>query len=137
MIPADRDLEKLRPDVRAAFEKLAGLATRVGIDIMLTEGFRTPERQAFLYAQGRTAPGRIVTRAKPGRSDHEAVDELGNPASRAFDVCFVEKRNEEGKPIAVTWVGPWRTLAGLAVEYCGLEWGGDWSRPDRPHFYRT
>lgn len=35
------------------------------------EAFRTPQRQAYLYAQGRTAPGSIVTKARPWESYHQ------------------------------------------------------------------
>jgi hypothetical protein len=35
-----------------------------------TEGFRSFERQADLYAQGRSVPGAIVTQAPPGKSMH-------------------------------------------------------------------
>ncbi|ODN70166.1 Exo-glucosaminidase LytG precursor [Methylobrevis pamukkalensis] len=35
------------------------------------ESFRTPERQAELYAQGRSKPGKIVTKAKPWQSFHQ------------------------------------------------------------------
>lgn len=34
-------------------------------------GLRTPEKQDELYAQGRTAPGGIVTNAKGGESAHQ------------------------------------------------------------------
>lgn len=36
-------------------------AGAVSCDIMVLEGVRTPQRQKELYAQGRTAPGNIVT----------------------------------------------------------------------------
>ena len=35
-----------------------------------TSGFRSYKEQSLLYAQGRTAPGRIVTKAKAGQSAH-------------------------------------------------------------------
>jgi hypothetical protein len=38
--------------------------------VVIRDGFRSSERQRALYAQGRTAPGKIVTRAVPGRSPH-------------------------------------------------------------------
>lgn len=46
-------------------------------DWIIHYGFRSSAEQAALYAEGRTAPGQIVTNAKPGHSAHEfgeAVD---------------------------------------------------------------
>ena len=36
----------------------------------VTQGLRTMVEQEALYAQGRTAPGAIVTNAQPGQSPH-------------------------------------------------------------------
>ncbi len=43
----------------------------LGYPLALFEGYRSPERQAELYAQGRTTPGRKVTNAKPWMSWHQ------------------------------------------------------------------
>jgi peptidoglycan L-alanyl-D-glutamate endopeptidase CwlK len=46
-------------------------------DYVATSGLRTYAEQETLYAQGRTAPGRIITRARGGQSLHNfgvAVD---------------------------------------------------------------
>ena len=45
--------------------------------LRVTQGLRTWSEQAVLYAQGRSAPGRVVTNAEPGSSWHNfglAVD---------------------------------------------------------------
>lgn len=42
-----------------------------GLEPIVTEGVRSPERQAQLYAQGRTSPGQIVTNARPWESAHQ------------------------------------------------------------------
>ena len=50
---------------------------RHGISVLVTAGLRTYAEQDALYAQGRTAPGPIVTRARAGYSSHNfglAVD---------------------------------------------------------------
>jgi peptidoglycan L-alanyl-D-glutamate endopeptidase CwlK len=41
------------------------------IPFRLFEGFRSPQRQQYLYAQGRTRPGAIVTKAGPWTSYHQ------------------------------------------------------------------
>jgi hypothetical protein len=40
------------------------------MQIRITETLRTFERQAQLFSQGRTKPGKIVTNASPGQSNH-------------------------------------------------------------------
>lgn len=56
---------------------------------MVTSGLRDSAKQAALYAQGRTAPGPIVTNAPPGHSAHEhglAIDvALQLPAGLSWD----------------------------------------------------
>jgi peptidoglycan L-alanyl-D-glutamate endopeptidase CwlK len=58
----DRDPAHLFPEFRkrlAAAQKAAKALT--GRDWVLVEGYRSQARQDFLYAQGRTRPGPIVT----------------------------------------------------------------------------
>ena len=127
-----RRLEDLRPDVREKCEALLKAADAEGIDLLVTCTFRSHAEQAALYAQGRTAPGRIVTNAKPGQSKHNNLD--GNaPASLAFDVVPLK----DGKPVWGT-AGVegelWRRVGELG-EAVGLEWAGRWVRfREYPHF---
>lgn len=67
----------LHPTVRQAVIKVFVQLQAEGIPFRIFEAFRYPERQADLYAQGRTKPGNIVTYAKPWSSYHQyglAVD---------------------------------------------------------------
>lgn len=67
------DLSLLHPVFRAAVQAtLAELALDpVPAPFRLFEGYRSPERQAHLYAQGRTDRGTVVTHAKPWESYHQ------------------------------------------------------------------
>ena len=61
----------------ALAKKARDLASVLSFPIRVTQGLRSWNEQAKLYAQGRTAPGPIVTRAAPGHGWHEfglAVD---------------------------------------------------------------
>ncbi len=79
---------------------------------------RSFERQATLYAQGRSSPGPIVTNARPGTSMHNY--------GLAFDVAIL--RNG-----VLRWDGIPEKLGELG-ERLGLEWGGRWRKPDENHF---
>jgi peptidoglycan L-alanyl-D-glutamate endopeptidase CwlK len=61
----------LHPVFRRKADELLEAVTAEGIPFRLFEGFRSPERQQYLYAQGRTRPGPIITRARPLTSYHQ------------------------------------------------------------------
>jgi hypothetical protein len=86
----------------------------------ITDGFRTYEEQAKLYAQGRTTPGKIVTNAPPGTSNHEK--------GLAFDLSF----QKDGK---LDYNMDFYNLIVPIAKRLGFTWGGDWRpTPDYPHF---
>src|SRR5690242_2324462 len=92
-----------------------------GLDVRVTQTLRTMDQQAALYAQGRTLPGPIVTKAMPGQSAHSW--------GCAFDVCF-------GGPEPFSDKHPWAQIGAIGKSV-GLAWGGDFkSITDRPHFER-
>lgn len=71
------DLSILHPVVRTAVTAVLEELQQHSIPLFVFEAFRSPERQAFLYDQGRGSPGRIVTYADAWRSYHQyglAVD---------------------------------------------------------------
>ena len=64
----NNDMQLLHPVVREAVAKVQAVLDAESIPLKVFEAFRFPERQADLYAQGRTKPGGIVTHAEPWRS---------------------------------------------------------------------
>lgn len=67
----DREPSRLHPTFRAKAERLIAKLSAEQIPFRLFEGFRSPARQRMLYAKGRTAPGKRVTRARPWQSFHQ------------------------------------------------------------------
>ncbi len=118
----------LHPDLLAKVDKVLKAMADRGYPMRIVQGLRTTGEQLKLYAEGRTAPGVIVTHADgvKVRSNHQAgQDGLG----RAVDCAFAggEPFNEKH---------PW-ALYGATVEAAGLVWGGGhshgWNGQDRPH----
>jgi peptidoglycan LD-endopeptidase CwlK len=77
----DMDRTKLHPDMRDRLEQVLAALRDRDVPMRLFEAYRSPERQAHLFAKGRDAAGnvvgKVVTRARPWHSYHQyglAVD---------------------------------------------------------------
>jgi peptidoglycan hydrolase-like protein with peptidoglycan-binding domain/predicted chitinase len=68
----DDKLEHLHPVFREKVKALIQKLDAENLPFRMFEGFRTPQRQRKLYAQGRTTPPwSVVTKAKPWWSNHQ------------------------------------------------------------------
>lgn len=112
-------LEKVHPVLRERVTKLIENLAAQGRDVRVVQGLRTYEEQNALYAQGRTKPGKRVTNAIGGQSNHNF--------GLAVDLCPFT----DGKP---NWndTNGFRAI-GREAKALGLEWGGDWKFVDMPH----
>lgn len=112
----ERDKQRLEGVKDALVRVVTRAATMYPGTFMVLEGLRTKERQAALYAQGRTVPGKVVTWTR--NSKHltgDAVDlapvvggaiPWGSPA--AFDeLAQVVFRAAELEGVAITWGADW------------------------------
>ena len=109
----------LLPLVKRQADKFVQEMEMLGLPIRVTEGYRSPERQNELYAQGRTTKGPIVTIAKAGQSQHQ----YGNAIDIVFRKLGYDATNDQ-------WLA-----AATVGERLGFDWGGDWVNfVDRPHF---
>jgi peptidoglycan L-alanyl-D-glutamate endopeptidase CwlK len=119
-----RNLDDLAPPVKQRAQAFIDAAKAKGIDLLVTSTYRDSESQNALYAQGRTTPGNIVTRAKAGESWHNhrcALDVVPLVNGKAIwdDQAMWKQVGEIGKS-------------------CGLEWAGDWKTfKEYPHFQYT
>jgi peptidoglycan L-alanyl-D-glutamate endopeptidase CwlK len=117
----NKRIQDLHPSIRERATAFINEAEAKGINLRLTDGYRTFEQQAELYAKGRTKPGGIVTNAQPGESYHNY--------GLALDVVPIQ----DGQPQYDT--EKWPTIAEIGKKY-GFKWGGDFkSLDDKPHFY--
>lgn len=120
-------LQGVHPRLVAAIVRVRYAMSELGLTMIVTDGVRTQQEQQFLYAQGRTAPGKVVTEddGVNHRSRHQVkADGFGH----ACDCVFLV----DGQP---SWDEklPWR-LYGEMLKSQNLVWGGDWaSFRDLPH----
>lgn len=121
-------ISTLLPKAQLAARQFLANAAKAPFAVKLLSGTRTYAEQNALFAQGRSAKGRIVTKARGGQSNHNF--------GIAFDVgifvggLYYEGRNaKEDKAYADLAAMTKAALPGL------LEWGGDWkSIKDMPHY---
>ena len=122
----EQRLSLVHPLLREKITRVIQNMAARGIACRVTQGLRTWEEQAAIYAQGRTAPGKIVTNARPGYSSHNfglAVDLV--PSTNGLQTFVPD------------WAGDslrYRVMQQFARDE-GLICGCDWhSFPDPPHF---
>lgn len=119
-----KDLNELHPKVKELAIKLLEECKKAGLNIKISETYRTKERQDYLYAQGRTRSGPIITNAKGSAmsSYHQwrlAFDIYNNVPGYLYNITVLSK-------------------AGAIGQKLGLEWGGSWTGfKDMPHFQYT
>jgi peptidoglycan L-alanyl-D-glutamate endopeptidase CwlK len=130
------NLKDLNPIVKDKVEQLQTIMDNklTKYKMIITQGFRSMDEQAKLYAQGRTAPGHIVTNARPGTSYHNyglAVDfALVTPDGKKAVWDVKSDFDHDGK-------ADWMEVVAEAKKL-GFEWGGDWtSFKDMPHLQIT
>lgn len=115
-----RKLEDLHPTVQKLCAEFIEKCKQIDINVTITSTYRDNSYQNDLYAQGRTKPGKIVTKAKGGQSMHNwkvafdfvPLDKAGKADwnnTKAFEAC------------------------GKVAQSVGLEWGGSWKFKDMPH----
>ncbi len=115
----------VHPVVRAGAEEVIRRAYKQGISVLFSDGYRSNAEQNKLYAQGRTASGKIVTNARGGQSYHNY--------GLAIDMFITNKAGT-----SAMW--PYDKLKQVAriAKSIGFEWGGDWKTfKDNPHLQIT
>ncbi len=118
-------LSGLQPDTLAQAKDAFAAAAAEGVDVVVISALRTYAEQTRLYAQGRTAPGSIVTKAKAGESYHNF--------GLAFDFAVVKG----GRALWDQNHPDWKRFVAICKGH-GFEWGGDWRTfKDYPHLQLT
>lgn len=129
---------KIRDEVKTLIEKAESFFPAT-IAIRIVQGLRTIDEQNKLYAQGRTAPGKIVTKAKGGQSYHNF--------GLAIDFALLHDKDGNGTYETLSWDDKedydkdgtidWREVVDV-FEKAGYTWGGRWATiVDAPHLEKT
>ena len=120
-------LSLIAPSLAAKVRMLHDILEGEGIEIRVVQALRSWTEQDALYAQGRTAPGKIVTNCPGGHSYHNfgmAVDCV--PSTQAPDQPYAPDWNSS-HPV-------WKRMEEVGMSV-GLVSGATWRTfPDAPHF---
>jgi|SRR6185437_1675839 len=122
---SNRRLLQVHPTLVEKVNAAANFLAMEGQYFRVAQGLRTYAEQDALYAQGRTAEGKIVTNAKGGYSNHNfgmAVDCYPFISGSSGDLNWDAESEQFQRMVA-------------ALKAQGLIWGGDWKTlKDPPHF---
>lgn len=110
-----RDIKELHPKVADLCQLFLDKCKEQGVDVIITSTYRDKESQQALHDQGRTKPGNIVTKAKPGQSFHNwrvAFDFVPIVHGKAQwnDISLFKKCGEIAKGIGLEWAGDWKSF---------------------------
>lgn len=115
-----RDIDELAKVAQRAIRLFFQECHKNGISIFVTETYRSLERQKYLYAQGRTRPGQVVTWTLDSNHKNRLAWDIGastlNGNTNIYNLTVLKK-------------------AGAIAGKLGIEWGGTWTKNlDYPHF---
>ena len=128
---------KLREEALTMYDEIVAALTGTAA-CRFAYTLRTFAEQDGLFAQGRTKPGAIVTKAKGGQSYHNY--------GLAIDIVLLVDKDKNGTFETASWdlktdfdgdgKSDWQEIVAIFKRY-GYEWGGDWKFLDAPHFQKT
>jgi peptidoglycan L-alanyl-D-glutamate endopeptidase CwlK len=117
---SESNIQTLLPAAQRKARQFMKAVLAGGITIKLISGTRTFREQDKLYEQGRSLPGKRVTNARAGASNHNF--------GVAWDIGVFQDGNYLDE-------SPLYRQTGDIGKALGLEWGGDWTNfSDEPHF---
>jgi peptidoglycan LD-endopeptidase CwlK len=117
---SEKNIKTLVPKAQVKAREFLQKVRDAGINAKIISGSRTFAEQDALFAIGRTKPGKIVTKARGGFSNHNF--------GVAWDIGIF-------KGAEYITESPLYDATGKIGKDLGLEWGGDFnSIIDKPHF---
>ena len=112
-----RNIDELLPVAQKACRLFLAECKKEGLNVCITETYRSQDRQNYLYEQGRSRAGNVVTWTKNSR----------HTGRMAWDIC----KNVKGQEYSDA---AFFKKCGAVAKRLGITWGGEWKTPDMPHF---
>lgn len=115
-----RDIDELLPAAQKACNLFLAECKKAGINIFITETYRSQSRQNYLYTLGRrgiSGEKKVTWTKSSNHTGRLAWDIAVNPPKDLYDVATLKKAGAIAKKLNITWGGTW-----------------DPDNIDRPHF---
>ena len=132
---SNRSIDSLK-GVHPRLTILMGVALQDSpVDFTITDGVRTTEQQQKLYAQGRSAPGPIVTNLKGVGNELSKHQIQADGQGHAVDLYpYVNGKIQTDDKKNLRTIADHIKATAKRLGY-NITWGGDWTNPvDMPHF---
>lgn len=97
------DLDELTPSTKRKAEKFLARCEEEGLQVIINETYRSQERQDYLYEQGRSRPGDIVTWTKNSNHTKRTAFDIRKKGLDPYgDEEFFRRCAEIGKEVGLT-----------------------------------
>lgn len=125
-----RDVNELSRAAQNAIKLFFQECHKAGIAIFVTETYRSQERQNYLYEQGRTRPGQIVTWTKNSNHKSRLAWDIGaaqlDGNTDIYNTTIIKKAGVIANKLGITWGGNWVNN----LDYPHFEVKSDWKIPN-------
>lgn len=116
-----RDISELKGVAQTACKLFLDECKKAGLDIFITETYRSQARQNYLYAQGRTRPGNEVTWTLNSRHTSRLAWDIATNGKDLYDKSVIDKAGAIAEKLGITWGKRFKDAKGKPI-------------PDSPHF---
>lgn len=127
-----RDINELTAAAQAACRLFLNECKKSGLDIFITETYRSQERQNELYEQGRTklwdSNGKrlnVVTWTKHSRHTSRRAWDIACKGKDLYNMSVLRKCGEIAAKLGITWGGTWES----SPDYPHFEVSQNWKAP--------
>lgn len=124
-----RDIDELLPVAQKAIRLLFQECHKAGIAVFVTETLRSQGRQNYLYAQGRTRAGSIVTWTTSSRHTNRLAWDIAastlNGVTNIYNTTIIKKAGAIANKLGITWGGNWVGN----IDYPHFEVKSNWAIP--------
>ena len=96
-----RDMKELIPVAQTACKLFMAECEKKGIPIFITETYRSQDRQDYLYAQGRTRDGNVVTWTHSSRHTNRRAWDIACIGKSLYDINILKRGGEVAKSLGI------------------------------------
>ena len=128
-----RDIGELNNVAQIAIKLLFQECHKAGIDIFVTETYRSQARQNYLYEQGRSRKGNVVTWTKSSRHTSRMAWDIGASTVKGnaniYNTAIIKKAGAIAMKLGIIWGGQPSWVKAGVTDYPHFEVNSNWKMP--------